>query len=172
MISVALPIERKGILEFISLARTMSDVRFIWFGSLSTVLIPSRIRKAISEAPLNVLFPGFVDQRELVEAYSGADCFLFMSYEETEGIAVLEALSSSLPVVLRAIPVYSSLAEKGLVQNLFRTQEECRDIVKGILDGTADDVSAIERGIAKERSLWRSGIALRKVYREELHEEP
>ncbi len=35
------------------------------------------------------------------------DVFLFPSYEETEGIVVLEALSTEAPIVLRDIPVYS-----------------------------------------------------------------
>ena len=35
-----------------------------------------------------------------------ADAFFFPSYEETEGIVVLEALSSYQQVILRDIPVY------------------------------------------------------------------
>ena len=36
---------------------------------------------------------------------------MFPSYEETEGIVVLEALSSQIPVILRDIPVYQNWLE-------------------------------------------------------------
>ncbi|MBF0844705.1 glycosyltransferase, partial [Streptococcus danieliae] len=39
-------------------------------------------------------------------AISGSSLFFFPSYEETEGIVVLEALASHQHVVLRDIPVY------------------------------------------------------------------
>ena len=39
---------------------------------------------------------------------SGANAFFFPSYEETEGIVVLEAFASHQHVVLRDIPVYEA----------------------------------------------------------------
>ena len=40
----------------------------------------------------NVIFAGYVEAEELRNAYCGADAFAFFSYEETEGIVVLEHL--------------------------------------------------------------------------------
>ena len=40
-------------------------------------------------------------------AMTGSDAFFFPSYEETEGIVVLEALASHQHTVLRDIPVYN-----------------------------------------------------------------
>lgn len=51
-------------------------------------------------------FPGYIDRVELKEAYSGCDLFLFLTYEETEGIVLLEALASEIPVLLRDISIY------------------------------------------------------------------
>lgn len=96
--AAALPIERKGITEFIELTRRMNDVHFVWFGSLEAILIPRKIKAAIAAAPSNVHFAGFVTQAELAGAYSGADCFLFMSREETEGIAVLKLFLVQFPL--------------------------------------------------------------------------
>ena len=166
VITVALPIERKGILDFIALAEEMSDVRFIWFGSLSVMLIPRKIRKAISKAPGNVLFAGFVDQVQLIEAYSGADCFLFMSHEETEGIAVLEALSCGTPAVLRALPVYSAFSEKGMDGCLFSSLSECRKALRKVLYGDTEDISRAERQIAEGRDIGRIGEKLKEIYRD------
>ncbi len=47
------------------------------------------------------------------QRYSGSDLFLFPSYEETEGIVVLEALAMKIPLLLRDIPVYNGWLEKG-----------------------------------------------------------
>lgn len=166
VVTAALPIERKGITEFIKLARRMNDVHFVWFGSLETILIQRKIKAAIAAAPSNVHFAGFVTQAELAGAYSGADCFLFMSREETEGIAVLEALSCSIPVVLRDIPAYSGLAEEGLDVCLFHTLDECEERVRHVLSHDMSAISEKERSLAKERDLSLIGQRLSEVYRQ------
>jgi len=82
VISVGHLIGRKGILDFLELARMMPKVQFIWFGGGNESLVTAEIKEAISKKPDNVLFAGFVKSDELRDAYCGA----FMSYEETEGI--------------------------------------------------------------------------------------
>lgn len=166
VVTAALPIERKGINEFIELARRMNDVHFVWFGSLEAILIPRKIKAAIAAAPSNVHFAGFVTQAELAGAYSGADCFLFMSREETEGIAVLEALSCSIPVVLKDIPAYSGLAEEGLDVCLFHTLDECEERVRHVLSHDMSALSEKERSLAKERDLSLIWQRLREVYQQ------
>ena len=166
VVTAALPIERKGILDFIALARRMEDVRFIWFGSLRAPLIPSRIRRAIRSARRRMCFSlGFVSQDELISAYSGAGCFLFMSHEETEGIAVLEALSCAVPVVLRDIPVYRQLASGGAGPHLFASLDECEALVRAALCGKNEDDPAAGRRIAEERDLRLIGKALTEIHR-------
>lgn len=169
VITAALPIERKGILDFIALAEAMSDVHFMWFGSLGSRLIPKRIRRAIETAPSNVHFAGFISQEELIEAYSGADCFLFMSQEETEGIAVLEALSCGIPAVLRAIPVYSDFMDSDSGIHFFRTLDECMDQVRGVLGGVPEDIAEKERSLALSRDLGIVGREILDVYRDEFN---
>ena len=99
VISVGHTIARKGLPEFLELARRMPDVRFLWFGWTDPRLVPAAITRAIRNAPPNVLFPGFVDRERLREAYQGADVFAFLSHEETEGIVVLEALACGTQVL-------------------------------------------------------------------------
>ena len=113
VISVGHTIARKGLPEFLDLARRIPSARFLWFGWTDPRLIPQEIVHAIENAPANVLFPGFVDREQLREAYCGADVFAFMSHEETEGIVVLEALACGIPTVVRDIPVYGGGLEGG-----------------------------------------------------------
>ncbi|MFU2203716.1 glycosyltransferase family 4 protein [Streptococcus hyovaginalis] len=106
-ISAGLFFERKGILDFVKVAKLMPEVTFIWFGYINHYLIPSHIRKIVQgDHPQNVIFPGYIKGDIYEGAMTGANAFFFPSHEETEGIVVLEALASRQNVLLRDIPVY------------------------------------------------------------------
>ena len=96
------------------MAKRMPDIIFLWFGGGNNALIPAEIKKAVAEKPENVIFAGFQSSGILRDAYCGADAFAFFSYEETEGIVVLEALSCEIPVIVRDIPVYEGWLTDGL----------------------------------------------------------
>ena len=106
---------RKGLLDFVALARRMPHVEFYWFGTAPRVSMPRAVREAVDTAPDNCHFAGFVPREQVRDAYAGADLFVFLSHEETEGIVVLEALASRIPVLLRDIPVYDEWLADGLV---------------------------------------------------------
>lgn len=108
IMSAGLLIKRKGIIDFIELAKRMPQYKFIWFGWSDMRFVGREVRKAIKHGAPNLTFAGYVPPEELKAAYSGFDLFLFPSYEETEGIVVLEALAMKIPVLLRDIPVYES----------------------------------------------------------------
>ena len=165
MISVGHPIARKGLPEFLELARRMPEARFLWFGWTDPHLIPQEIRQAMEQAPENVTFAGFVDRETLREAYCGADVFAFMSHEETEGIVVLEALACGIPTVVRDIPVYNGWLREG--QNVYKASgtDEFQQKAEGLLTGTLPDLTAAGRRVAEERSLSVMGERLREVYR-------
>lgn len=158
--------QRKGILEFIELARTLPLVQFYWFGYTQPALVPAPVRHAMADAPANLHFPGFVSQADLRDAYCGADLFCFCSHEETEGIVVLEALSCGVPVLLRDIPVYEGWLTDGA--NVYKAADDKGFAAKaaGILTRTLPDVTAAGRRVADERSLPRMGQALCGVYRD------
>lgn len=107
VISAGLFFERKGISDFVKVAKLMPEVTFIWFGYINHYLIPSHIRKIVQgDHPQNVIFPGYIKGDIYEGAMTGANAFFFPSHEETEGIVVLEALASRQNVLLRDIPVY------------------------------------------------------------------
>ena len=167
VISVGHTIARKGLPEFLELARKMPDVRFLWFGWTDPRLIPAEITQAIRNAPPNVLFPGFVDRERLREAYQGADVFAFLSHEETEGIVVLEALACGIPTVLRDIPVYDGWLEHGKTVYKASNTDEFQRIVMGLLDKTLPDLAAAGQQVAETRSLEAVGERLKEIYRRE-----
>lgn len=164
VISVGHTIARKGLTEFLDLARRIPSARFLWFGWTDPRLIPQEIVRAIENAPANVRFPGFVDRERLREAYCGADVFAFMSHEETEGIVVLEALACGIPTVVRDIPVYGGWLEDG--KNVYKAANtgEFQQSVEGILAGSLPDLTPAGRATAESRSLEAVGARLREIY--------
>lgn len=164
VISIGHQIVRKGILDFILLARLLPNVRFFWFGHTPSYLIPSNVRKAIKNAPQNLCFTGYVDQAALRDAYCGSDLFCFMSHEETEGIVVLEALACGIPVLVSDIPVYSDWLEDG--KNVYKAADLADFYSKtvAILDGAVADCTAAGRAVAEARSFEAIGSELMRIY--------
>lgn len=107
IMSAGLLMKRKGVHDFAEIARRLPQYKFIWFGTADLRFVGKEVRNAVKNAPENLIFAGYVAKPELQAALSGSDLFLFSSYEETEGIVVLEALAMQIPVLLRNIPVYN-----------------------------------------------------------------
>lgn len=160
VMSVGHYIIRKGILEFIEMAKAMPEIQFFWFGYTDMKLIPRKVQVAIQQAPQNLHFPGYVEREELRNAYCGCDLFCFMSHEETEGIVVLEALACSIPVLVRDIPVYEDWLADG--ENVYKANDFKTFLKKAaeILQGTAVDLTLSGRRVAEERSLNEIGNKL------------
>jgi len=153
VISVGHFIERKGILDFLALAKRMPSVTFIWFGYTSSSLMTKPVKQAMQAKSDNVRFPGYIDQDSLAEAYCGADLFLFPSHEETEGIVVLEALSSGVPVVVRDIPVYEDWLVDG--KNVYKADEleDFEHLIAQLAEGSLPDLTEAGLMVAQERSI-------------------
>lgn len=155
---------RKGLPEFTELARRMPQVRFIWFGRAEEGHLPDEIRAAMDAAPGNVLFAGYVPADELRDAYCGADAFVFLSHQETEGISVLEALACGTPTIIRDIPVYDNWLEDGKsvykAGSLGQFAQELQDLLAGHLPSLREGGLAV----AQARSLYQIGQALCRIY--------
>lgn len=170
IMSVGLYIERKGIIDFVELAKRMPEYKFIWFGYLNLNGVPYKVREAVETKLPNLYFPGYIPQQILKSAYSGADLFLFPTYEETEGIVLLEALATKIPVLIRDIPIYEEWLEDS--KNVYKASnnEEFEAKIRGILEGTLKDLTEEGYLVAKERSIEEVGLQLKKIYEEVLNE--
>ena len=164
VISVGHMIERKGILDYIELARRMPDVTFFWFGYTKPWLLPKKVRHAIHSAPDNLIFAGYVNQDQLLDAYCGADVFAFLSKEETEGIVVLEALAAGTPTVVRDIPVYEGWLKDHESVYKAKDLDSFESTIRQMLDGTLPDLSGKGRAVALERSFPKIGQQLVSIY--------
>lgn len=164
IISVGLYIERKGILDFVELAKAMPEYKFIWFGYTNLSTVTSEVKKAVETKLPNLYFPGYVNRDELKDAYSGSDLFLFLTHEETEGIVLLEALSMKIPVLIRDIPIYQGWFKDG--ENLYTGKDlhQFEDKIQGILNHTLP--SLVENGyeVVKDNDIKAVGKQLISVY--------
>ncbi len=165
VISAGHMIERKGILDFIRIARKFQSVTFIWFGHTPDGMITKKVRSALKDIPENLILAGFVSQEELRDAYSGADVFLFLSREETEGIVILEALSTSCLVIVNDIPVYRGWLTDG--KNVLKCNpSNADDVLSAALSSENDLIVSNGRKTAEERDLKMIGKKLSEMYEE------
>ena len=164
VMSVGHMIERKGITDFIELAKKMPEVTFIWFGYTPPSVIPANIKEAIKGAPVNLIFAGYVPKEELCAAYHSCDLFCFMSHEETEGIVVLEALSSGIPTIVRDIGVYDDWLSDNKNVKKCSTLSDFENAVSDLLH--RDNSSLIKEGLrtAKSRDYKVIANKLRRQY--------
>jgi len=129
VLSVAQLTPRKGLYDFLALAKEHPDQTFVWvggfpYGSFSKDWI--RIRRLKRRCGSNLIFPGYVD--DIVSAYSAADIFLMPSYAETFGLVILEALSCGLPVIARDIPEFREIFGDAVLY--FSTRNEATTLLR------------------------------------------
>ena len=156
--------ERKGILDFVEVAKALPDYKFIWFGYTPLVSIPKEVRDVINDHPNNVYFPGYVKGPIIEGAYLDCDCFFFASYEETEGIVVLEALASKANVLVRDIGVFDPwLIDK---QDCYKanSNEEFIRYIDDIVNKRIASTKENGYNVAKSRDISKIGEQLKEVY--------
>ncbi|SHE94234.1 1,2-diacylglycerol-3-alpha-glucose alpha-1,2-glucosyltransferase [Marinitoga hydrogenitolerans DSM 16785] len=167
VLSVGLPFERKGIIDFYKLAEKLPFYDFVWLGAKLNV-IPKKIKKLLNNKLPNLKFPGFVSEDLLLAAFCESDVFLFPSYEENEGIVVLEALSSKTPLILRDIPVYDNWLSHGEHCLKSRNLDDFMKNIKLVINNEIDIKKMVDNGrrIAEERDLKKIGVMLKYIYGE------
>ena len=164
VIGVGHYVRRKGIIDFVQAARQVPEAEFWWFGHTDLHLVSADVRNAVINAPSNCHFPGFVSRDELADAYRGADLFLFPTHEETEGIALLEALACGIPVLVRDIPIYETWLTDGGDVVKFRTERELVDGVRSLLEGDNAELTAAGRGLALRHDFAEVAAQLARIY--------
>ena len=171
IMAVGLYIERKGIIDFVELARRLPEYKFIWFGYTNLNAVPYKVREAVEADLDNLYFPGYVSRDVLKGAYSGANLFLFPTFEETEGIVLLEALATKIPVLIRDIPIYEGWFEDRV--NVYKASniEEFEEKIEGILEGNLPSLAEEGYKVAAERDIKNIGKELKKIYEKVLTEE-
>ncbi len=165
VMAAGLWIKRKGILDFVEMAKRLPQYQFIWFGDSNLWSVPREVKESVTCKLPNLHFPGYVSKDELRRAYAGCDLFWFPTYEETEGIVILEALAMKTPVLVRDIPVYQGWLADGVNTYTFKVQEQAAEKISAILEGTAADLTEEGYQVAANRRMDQIGLRLEEIYR-------
>ncbi len=164
ILSVGHYMNRKGIVDFVELAKGLPQYQFIWFGYTPPSARTADVNKAVKTQLPNLHFPGLATQEELKAAYSGSDLFLFLTHEETEGIVLLEALAMKAQTLIRDIPIYKDWFQDGINTYKAAAIEEFQNRIQEILEGKLP--STVEEGYktVAQRDIPIIGEKLKEIY--------
>ena len=164
IIGVGLYIERKGIVDFVELAKRLPDYKFIWFGYSPLKAATKPVRQAVNTKLPNLVFAGYVEQMLIAEAMNGCDLYLFPTLEETEGIPIIEACACETPALIRDIPVFDEWLVDG--KNVYKAKDvnEFEEKIKKIVNKELPDVTKEGYKVALERDIKSVGEQLKGVY--------
>ena len=168
IIGIGLYITRKGIVDFVELAKRMPEYKFIWFGYSPLAAATEDVRKAVNTKLDNLVFAGYVKQQVIKDAMNGCDVYLFPTYEETEGIPIIEACACKTTAIIRDIPIFEEMLEDG--KNVYKAKniDEFEEKIRGVMTGKLPKVGENAYKVAEERDIKKVGEQLKKVYEEVL----
>lgn len=104
--------KRKGVFDFVEIAKRMPECQFVWAGGFSFGKLSEgyeEIRGMMKHLPANVKFLGIVDRKKMNEIYNMADMMFLPSYEELFPMTILESMNCALPVLVRDLPIYDPI---------------------------------------------------------------
>ncbi|MEG2348033.1 MAG: glycosyltransferase family 4 protein [Clostridia bacterium] len=104
--------KRKGVVDFIKVAKMMPEVEFVWAGGFSFKKISDgyeEIKKIVENPPENVKFLGIIPREEMNELYNIGDVMFLPSYEELFPMTILESANCNVPILLRDIELYEGI---------------------------------------------------------------
>ncbi|MCX7846271.1 MAG: glycosyltransferase family 4 protein [Dictyoglomaceae bacterium] len=107
LLSVGHIIKRKGFDTFVRMAERFPEYKFVWVGDIPFSFFSegfTEAKKIKENPPKNLILTGGKSHEELPRFYNMADIFFFPSRQENFSVAVLEAASCGLPLLLRDLP--------------------------------------------------------------------
>lgn len=150
-------LKRKGLGDFLEVASEIPEINFLVAGR-----IEPNAQRAVTDAPPNVKFLGFVSHQQLVATYHASRVYLQLSRHEGFGCAVAEAmLCGCRPVVSKAGALPEVVGDQGTYVEL----GDPKTIAEGVRRTYAgDSVSQGPRERIQSRfSLERRAAALLRI---------
>ena len=168
IVGIGLYIERKGIVDFVELAKRLPEYKFIWFGYSPLSAATKDVRKAVNTKLPNLQFPGYVEQKDIIGGMNGCDVYIFPTFEETEGIPIIEACACKANAIVRDIPIFEEWLEDG--KNVYKAKDvnEFEEKIKKIINKELPPLGEKAYKVAADRDIKKVGEQLKKVYTEVL----
>ena len=104
---------RKGVLDFVEVAKNNPDIEFVWCGGFSFSKITDgykELKKIVDNPPVpNLRFLGIIPRDKMNEMFNMADILFMPSYNELFPMSILEASNIGKPVLLRDLDLYKDI---------------------------------------------------------------
>lgn len=170
VMGIGLYIERKGIIDFVELAKRLPEYKFIWFGYSPLSVATKEVRKAVNTSLDNLTFAGYVEQEVIKEAMNGCDVYLFPTFEETEGIPIVEACACKTTAIVRDIPIFEEWLEDGVHVYKAKNIDEFEMKIRKVINKELPLIGENAYKVARERDIKKIGESLKMVYEGVLQE--
>ena len=139
---------RKGVDDFIDIAESLPECKFVWVGGRPFRIMTEgilRLNRKIKKAGPQINFIGLKTLAEMPELYAAGDAFIFPSYQENCPLAPLEAAASGMPVIYRDLKEYKSLYKNPYLKAKDNT--EFIQLLKRIINDNAFRLEATSMSI-------------------------
>ena len=106
---------RKGVLDYIEVAKRNPDKVFVWAGGFSFGKMTDgykELKAIMDNPPENVKFIGIIPRAEMNGIFNMADLLFMPSLSELFPMSILEAVNSFKPVLLRDLDLYEEILFK------------------------------------------------------------
>lgn len=104
---------RKGVMDFVEIAKQNPDIEFVWAGGFSFKTITdgyNELKKVYENPPCpNLHFIGIIPRIKMNEVFNLADCLFMPSYNELFPMSILEAACVGKPIILRDLDLYKDI---------------------------------------------------------------
>ena len=103
---------RKGVKDFIEVAKQNSDLYFVWCGGFSFGKITDgyqELKEIWENPPKNVKFLGIIPREEMNDIYNICNVLFMPSYNELFPMSILEAVNLNKPILLRNLELYEDI---------------------------------------------------------------
>lgn len=126
---------RKGVMDFVEIAKKMPNVQFVWAGGFSFGKITDgyeELKKIVDNPPENVKFIGIIDRSEMNNIYNMSDLLFMPSYNELFPMAILETMNCAKPMLLRDLDIYKDILKDYYLRG--NDNKEFIKIIESIMD--------------------------------------
>ncbi len=106
---------RKGVLDFVKVAKELPDITFIWAGGFSFGAITdghNELKKIMENPPKNVKFLGIIPRDEMNNLFNLSDLLFVPAYSELFPMIILESVNTETPILLRDLKLYEDILFK------------------------------------------------------------
>ena len=145
---------RKGVLDFVEVAKMLPEIDFVWAGGFSFGAITDghkELQKIMENPPKNVRFLGIIPRDEMNELFNACDLLFVPSYNELFPMTILEACSTDTPILLRNLELYEDILFKKYLSA--GNNDEFKELIKRL---------SIDKNLYKEAV--KNSIYISKYY--------